>query len=124
MYGLVKWVGTLIDVNSDSFVEIVNQCRFSMLLSYGEGLPISIVSSMKAGLIPIISDQCGSSFGDIGLTVPYSNLLLNNYIPLIDVFVNKSQQQLIEMSRKSKLFAFQNFNPSTYINDILHVLEG
>ena len=48
------------------FIKTYSKNRFSILLSRSEGLPTSIITTMKSGLIPIISDYCGSNFWRLG----------------------------------------------------------
>lgn len=48
-----------VDIHSSSFQEIVDQCVFSILPSCSEGIAGSVLTTMSAGLIPLVSRECG-----------------------------------------------------------------
>ena len=48
-----------VDINSSLFQEIVDQCMFSILPSCSEATAGSVLTTMSAGLIPLVSRECG-----------------------------------------------------------------
>jgi glycosyltransferase involved in cell wall biosynthesis len=44
------------------FTELINLCNYSILLSCSEAVPTSVLTCMRAGLIPIVSENCGTEF--------------------------------------------------------------
>lgn len=48
-----------LDIYSNKFKELLEICRFLILPSCSEGLAGSVLTGMSAGLIPIVSKECG-----------------------------------------------------------------
>jgi glycosyltransferase involved in cell wall biosynthesis len=55
-----------IDVNSDEFIQLMENCSFIVFPSCAEGMSTSVLTCMNHGLIPIISRNCGIDVGDYG----------------------------------------------------------
>lgn len=55
--GFVDWQGGL-------FRELARQCTYVILPSCSEGMSGSVLTAMSAGLIPIVSKECGLESGD------------------------------------------------------------
>lgn len=63
--GNVQYLG-FIDVNSDEYKSICEKCLFSILPSCSEAGCSSVLTTMKSGMIPIISKECGIDVFDFG----------------------------------------------------------
>jgi glycosyltransferase involved in cell wall biosynthesis len=63
-----------IDVNGPQFAEVTNRCSAVILPSCSEGASASTVNCMHAGLIPILSYECGLDIDDFGLLLPDCSL--------------------------------------------------
>jgi glycosyltransferase involved in cell wall biosynthesis len=61
----VGWV----DVNSPAFLDITRGCSWVILLSCAEGANASVVNCMHAGLIPILTYECGVDVDGFGVLV-------------------------------------------------------
>jgi hypothetical protein len=46
----------------DKFTELINLCNYSILLSCSEAVPTSVLTCMRAGVLPIVSNNCGTEF--------------------------------------------------------------
>ena len=117
-----KFYGT-IDVMSSTFKKVIQKSRFSILLSKGEGLPISIVSTMKAGLIPIISEHCGSNFGDLAVVLKDEELNPDFIQKKIKNLQKKSVKELDLWSKNCHDYAHKEFNFYNCKNDIMNALK-
>lgn len=61
----VGWV----EVGSEQFAELARRCAYVILPSCAEASAGSVVVCMHAGLIPVVSKECGISTRDFGLTL-------------------------------------------------------
>lgn len=60
-----------VNIESDQFVEIMNQCSFLIMPSISEGCSTSILNVVaNGGLIPIYSSICGVDLQPIGISIP------------------------------------------------------
>lgn len=48
-----------VDIKSDKFKEIVEKCAYMIMPSCSEGIAGSVLTAMSAGVIPIVSRECG-----------------------------------------------------------------
>ena len=60
----IEYVGFL-DIWSTKFLDIMEQCCFSILPSCAEGIPGSVLTTMSAGVIPICSKECSFSADEV-----------------------------------------------------------
>lgn len=51
-----------VSVKGETFKELCELCNFSILLSCSEAVATSVLTCMRAGMIPIVSDKCGTKF--------------------------------------------------------------
>jgi len=75
----IGWV----KVESEAFYNVCKKCAYVILPSCAEGQVGSVVTCMHAGLIPIVSKECGIDTEDFGITLPNCDL------ETIHKFVNK-----------------------------------
>lgn len=76
-----------LDITSDKFREIVQKCAFVVLPSCSEANAGSVFTGMSAGLIPIVSRECGFEESEV------------HYLP--DCSVTGIEKSLVEFSEKS-----------------------
>ena len=69
----IKSVGW-VDVRSEKFLEIANDCLGIIFPSASEGQSGSVVQCLHAGLIPVISYQSGIDAGDLGIILQESTI--------------------------------------------------
>lgn len=48
-----------LDIKSDEFRSVINKCSYVLMPSCSEGISGSVLTAMSAGLIPIVSRECG-----------------------------------------------------------------
>ena len=112
-----------IDVNSDTYKHLIQRNRFSILLSRSEGLPISIVTTMQSGLIPIISDYCGSNFGDLAVVIKDNELQMEILIEKLKYLRNLPLSDLNDWSNRCKEYAKKRFNMINCKNNITDAIK-
>lgn len=59
--GNIKFYGKISFLDK-KFTKLIGLCNFSILLSCSEAVPTSVLTCMRAGLLPIVSNNCGTSF--------------------------------------------------------------
>ncbi|MEW8956417.1 glycosyltransferase [Clostridium sp.] len=101
------------DVYSKEYLNLVEKCTFVILPSCGEAMSTSVLTSMRHGLIPVVSKELG--FEDLGNKV----YILEDYtLDYVDDYINKllmvSEKELEEKSKEiyeksNKLFSINNF---------------
>ena len=109
----------IVDTNSQEYAKIISACRFTILLSYGEGLPISILTTMKSGLIPIISEHCGSRFNGLAVVLKDNELSTKGLRSRLEDLNKIDDNTLHSWSIKCKEYAYKNYNQDIYVNDIM-----
>lgn len=110
----------------DDILDLMQQCDFMLLFSKTEGLPISLIESIKSGLPAICNNVGGNSEiikdGKNGYIVQSWEELKN----LLNSLPNKSKEEILSLGlngRESfKDFSFNKFK-SNYINYIKQILR-
>ncbi len=71
----IKYCGFL-EIGSKDHINLIHKCSYVILPSAAEGLATSVTTSMKYGLVPIVTYQCGVDVKDFGvyLDADLSNL--------------------------------------------------
>ena len=63
-----------VDINGEDFLEVINQCIGLIYPSSSEGCPGSVSTCMHAGLIPILTFECGMDVHDFGIILKNSSI--------------------------------------------------
>lgn len=90
-----------VDVHSETFAKLANECAYSILPSCAEGQAGSVVAAMSAGIISIVSKECGYDSGDV-------ILLTDCEKETIESFVRKYSGMSRAWVREQSLSAFRN----------------
>lgn len=90
-----------VDVHSKTFEKLANECAYSILPSCAEGQAGSVVTAMSAGIISIVSKECGYDSEDV-------ILLPDCEKETIEAFIRKYSNMDKDWIRKQCLNAFQN----------------
>lgn len=110
-----------VNINSDTFLKIVEKCSFSILPSCSEGMATSITTSMLHGLIPVVIKDSG--FNRLGENA----IFLDDYrIEYLNEMVSKlAEYELDELELLSKKvfeFASKNFKVEAYEKEFRSIL--
>lgn len=101
----IKYHG-YVDVSSSQFIDIVRSCQFSILPSCSEGQATSVLTSMYAGLIPIVTDSCGVDIYDFGTRI--AGLEKRDVMDAIDKASCLTSDQKNNMSKKAYEYTKDN----------------
>lgn len=110
-----------IDVYSDKFISLVNHCSFLIFPSCSEGMPTSVLTLMRHGVIPLVTKETGINLEGFG-----------EYI--LDVNVDVLRKQILGVSnwdnstldsQHNLVFNHSNsqFTFSTYRNNICKIIS-
>lgn len=90
-----------IDVHSEIFKKLANDCAYSILPSCAEGQAGSVVTAMSAGIISIVSKECGYDSNDV-------ILLPDCEKETIESFIRKYSNMDKDWIREQSFSTFQN----------------
>ena len=110
-----------VDINSDMFIRLTNECAYSILPSCAEGQAGSVTAMMSAGVISIVSKECGFDSEDVVLLPDCKMETIRNYIL---IYSQKDQnwveQESIKMLQKSK----EKFSKECFVKSIREGLNS
>jgi glycosyltransferase involved in cell wall biosynthesis len=89
----IHWIGW-VNVRSDQFRRLVDQCAYITFISCSEGGGGSVLTCMQCGLVPIVSKESSVDTGNYGIT------LSNNSLKTIYEVVREASQMPIDVCRK------------------------
>ena len=89
---------SFVDIESDKFKSIVEQCAYTILPSCSEGCAGSVLTAMSGGLIPIVSKECGFEDDEV-INLP--NCDKETIIQYIQRYSRKDQSWIEENAKKS-----------------------
>jgi glycosyltransferase involved in cell wall biosynthesis len=121
-YPQVKYEGQL---NNEQVINIMRQHDIFFLPTFSEGLPVSIIEAMKAGLVTVTSNiKSGIPEvifdGETGFKIEPGNI--EGYVNAIQR-LSENRAELNRLSSKASSFANTNFDPekqtANYINTFL-----
>ena len=111
-----------IDVESAEFMDLTNRCLGLVYPSCSETNAGSVLTSMHAGLIPIISYESGVDVGkDEGVVL--DDCSIETIRETIRQISSRSTQELRRMSRKSWEFAQKNHIVKNFEKEYRDVIE-
>jgi hypothetical protein len=109
-----------VNVNSNEFIDLVNDCSFVILPSCSEGMSTSVITCMNHGLIPIVTRETGIDLDGFGYylddyKVEYVKDVVKRCSLLDDKILEEQHEKVFNYSRKK--FNIRNF--SSEIDSIL-----
>lgn len=113
----------LISPKSRLFERLVRRCRFSLLMSCGEGMPGAILTTMSAGLIPVISEHCGSKFGDLAVQLKEKEIQAGKLKNVMIELQEMSDIDLELWSKKCSEFAHSIDGRENFIESVANALD-
>ncbi len=109
-----------VDITSDKFKKIAQQCGYCILPSCSEGMSGSIITGMSFGLIPVITKECGiDSRYSIYITPP----TVANISDLVRKCMSISNSKLLDLSLNVKIETGIQYSLSNYIDQLRAALK-
>jgi hypothetical protein len=110
-----------LDLRSTFAQDIARSCGFVILPSASEGMPGSVISMMRMGLVPIVSRQAAFD-GIENFGVLIQNLTVSNVLAIVDEASRFDEDVLYKRAFMSQRFAKENFTLETFKSDLKAVL--
>jgi len=110
-----------LDIKSETLRQVANSCAFVILPSASEGVPGSVLSMMRLGLVPIISIPAAvDSMEDFGFLI--HSLTPEDVLNVIDRVNNLDEDTVYRRAELSQDFAKRNFSIEIFKRDFKHAL--
>ncbi len=110
-----------VDVNSDLFKKIANDCLAVIYPSCSEGGGGSVITCMQAGLIPIVSYETGVDVHDFGIILKSSSV--DNIRETVYEISNLSDSELKQMAYKTWEFTRSNHSRECFAREYKEVTQ-
>lgn len=104
-----------IDITSPEFSEITKECSYVLAPSFSEGQSGAVLAGMSAGLIPIISKECGLEAGEAYF---FDSNNLETIERTIKEFSQKPPEWIIENSKKAIQTIKDNHSEKNYYESV------
>lgn len=113
----IRFLGWL-DLRSATLKQVAHWCGFVILPSVSEGgLPGSVISMMRLGLVPVLSKQAAfDGIEDFGVLIP--NLTPEDVLATIDEVSQFDEDELYRKACLAQCFAKENFTIKTFKQDL------
>lgn len=110
-----------VNVNSKEYLDIIDKCTFAILPSCAEAMSTAILTSMRQGLIPVVSKDLGFEvMGDlVYILEDYKLDYLNSYI---DKLLTISEDELYDLSNKVYLRSNEEFSLEKFTERFTNML--
>lgn len=112
----VGWVHPM----SKEFLDISEKCGFSILPSCSEGMSSSVATCMRAGMIPLVTRECGISVDEC-LIIKISKKDIKNKI---ESFSKMDPKKLETESNKIGQLANKKYSVKSYQNKFRRIIEN
>ena len=128
--GGYKNINLLINNKNYSHIEFLSHNKSAEIYSLSDiyvctsiidNLPLTILESMSSGLPVITFDNGGSK----EVVIDNGYIVKNrDYKAIIEILNNLKKKQLQRLSKKSRMFALNNFNPSKIANNYIKIFQN
>ena len=104
-----------ININNYEFSEITKKCSYIIMPSCSEGQAGSVLTGMSAGLIPIISKECGLEKDEAYF---FTDNKIETIEKTIKEFSQKPQEWIIENSKKAMKTIQDSHSEKSYYESV------
>lgn len=117
----VKFYGK-IDVDTKLYGNLVCKCGYSVLLSASEACPTSIITTMKSGLVPIYSNNCGTDFNGHGIQFDEKNIRVSKVKKYFENAKLIQPSQLEYLSDRVKDYSINKFTEDNFFKRVTEII--
>ncbi|WP_311650221.1 glycosyltransferase [Selenomonas artemidis] len=109
-----------IDIHSKLFLDITDSCAFTILPSCSEGIAGSVLTAMSAGLIPLVSRECGFEDDEV---ISLDDCSIPTIEQAIREYGEKDINWIIKKSNEVKQIVQERYSEEMYRASIRSALE-
>lgn len=109
----IHFVG-FVDISSNEFRDLTNMCGFVILPSCSEGTATSVTTCMRAGLIPVVTYECGIDLDDFGFIIKDidPDILSKQLLDISNISLDEFRQRTFSCYFESYKYTQQSFTRS------------
>jgi len=111
-----------VNVNSDKFLDLVQDCSFVILPSCSEGMATSLLTCMNHGLIPVITRETGIDLLDFGFYL--DDFRVETVARQVKLCSELDIAELERQHRRVFDYSREHFNISAYSKQFSRILRG
>jgi len=111
-----------VDINSEYFRDICENCLFSIMPSCSEAGCSSVLTTMRMGMIPVVTRECGIAINDYGVCIEGSDV--RSVIDIIEYTQSLSINELDTMQNKASDYVLQNHTHNNFKKEFEYQLTA
>jgi hypothetical protein len=111
----------VVDITSDLFKKISQVCSYTVLPSCSEGMSGSVLTAMSAGLIPIVSRECGFEDDEV---FNLQDCSIDCIAETLQAFSQKPLDWIREQSIKMRELSDLRYSPAHFSASFQAALQG
>jgi glycosyltransferase involved in cell wall biosynthesis len=100
-----------LDIRSDRFREVASRCSFVVMPSCAEGMSGSVLTGMSAGLVPIVSRECGLSGRGIH---HFADCSVEGVADAVEQLSTRAPSWIAEAGRAAMQLVRDQYSPAHY----------
>ena len=101
----------LVDVYGEHFCRIAQMCAYMIMPSCSEGMAGSVLTAMSAGMIPIVSRECGFDDDDV---IHLPNCELDTICSYVKEYAEKEPSWIQERSTYAYIIASTKYSRAAF----------
>ncbi len=110
-----------VDIKSDKFKEIAEKCAYMIMPSCSEGIAGSVLTAMSAGMIPIVSRECGFEDDEVIHLKDCSKECIEKSIKY---YAAKDNKWIKNESEKSVKIVKERYSEECFVKSIIQALSN
>lgn len=110
-----------VDIKSELFRKVIQICSYVILPSCSEGMSGSVLTAMSAGIIPIVSRECGISDNDAFIL---ENCTIDCLRKTIQLFAKKPLDWVQQQARITQHIARYNYSADQFAESFKSALHA
>lgn len=111
-----------VNVNSDRFLNIINDCSYVILPSCSEAMSTGVITCMNHGLIPIITEDVGFQFPNFGYEL--SDYKIETIIDTVMKCANLKTSVIKDQHEKAYNYSMQHFSAEQFQKSFAGIIRN